>query len=510
MAAEWYYSKGSQQHGPVSASDLKILAKSGALLPTDMVWKEGMAEWKPASNVKGLCASTPVPAAESPKAPPASPKIKTPPIVPEMAPKQSLAEAAKGAARGAAQYAAKQTERAKLMNLTLPPLYQALGRYAFSSPDFRAEFAEVFQQLDQVQAEQSEIKRRTPVATKSFGDKAKAMAGQAMDAAQSQKSSLRQSSLFGTLGKAVYDKHEDASGPHELVKPIADTVARIAMLDGDLNALSSSKDGSWVTPKRLATAVGVAIVLTVLVLVVKREDPKNAEIAQTDRGDGQANESARTSDALTEDYFPMGTGTERYFSLRSYSEANRKIARSPLTIRTEDRASKWFELRPDLEDLYKKGSKHYVWYRPGNGKIKLTDIGTYSIVFRKTEMGVMRCDSIGSGKTLVGYEVLWFKWGAKPGDKWDTKIQGNRILESARYDKNETVSGIECAVVTISRSDSGHLADRRSRYWLAKGVGIIRQANYSLKENSWMPFNEQIYSELKSDIAPLDWESKYR
>ncbi len=508
MAAEWHYTKDGEQHGPVSASELKAFASSGTLVPTDMVRKEGMAEWKQAGKINGLFTTTSVPATNSPKVPPDLPQIKVPPTLPETTNRQSLAEAAKGAVRGAAQYAAKQTERTKLVNLTLPSLYQSLGRHAFSSPDFRAEFAEVFQQLDQVQAEQSEIKGRTPVATKSFGDRAKAMAGQAMDAAQAQKFSLRQSSLFGTLGKAVYDKHEAASGLQELVKPIADTVARLAMLDSELDSLSTNKEGSWITPKRLATAVGVAIVLTVLVLVVKREDPKYSEIAQTDQGDSQANNSARTSDALTEDYFPMETGIERYFSLRSYSEANSKIARSPLTIKTEDRASKWFELRPDLEDLYNKGSKHYVWYRPGNGKIRLTDIGTYSIVFRKTEMGVMRCDSIGSGEALVGFEVLWFKWGAKPGDRWDTKIQGNELVESARYDKNETVGGLECAVVTVSTSHSGHLATRRSRYWLAKGIGVVRQANYSLKENSWMPFNEQIYSELKSDIAPLDWESK--
>ena len=75
MAAEWYYSKDGQQHGPVSASVLKNLAKTGNLLPTDLIWKEGMAEWKPASNIKGLFSAMPVSAAESPKASPASPQV---------------------------------------------------------------------------------------------------------------------------------------------------------------------------------------------------------------------------------------------------------------------------------------------------------------------------------------------------------------------------------------------------------------------------------------------------
>jgi len=504
MAAKWHYTKDGQQHGPSSASELKAFASSGTLLPTDMVQKEGMTEWRQASKINGLFSPTSVPATNGSKVPSDLPQISVPPALPKTATKHSLVESAKGAAR----YAAKQTERTKLVNLTLPSLYRSLGRHAFSSPDFRAEFPELFHQLDQVQAEQIKIKSQTSVEAKSFGDKAKAMTGQAMDAAQSQKLSFQQSSLFGALGKAVYDKHGGVIEPQELVKHIADTVARLTMLDIELHALSSSRDGSWITPKRLAIAVVVAIILTILVLVVNREDPENTEIAQTDRGDRQSISSARTSDALIEDYFPMETGTERYFILRSYSEANRKMARSPLTIRTEEGASQWLELTPDLEYLFKKGSKRYAWYRPGTGKIELTKIGTYSIVFRKTEMGVMRCDTIGSGKAVAGYEVLWFKWGAKPGDRWDTKIQGNRILESSRFDKNETVGGVECAVITVSTSHSGHYATTRSRYWLARGIGIVRQANYSLKDNYWMPFNEQIYSELEPDIALLDWESE--
>jgi len=67
MAAEWHYSKGNQQHGPVSASELKQLAQSGKLGPSDLVWKEGMENWKPASSIKGLFPATEV---GTPKSPP--------------------------------------------------------------------------------------------------------------------------------------------------------------------------------------------------------------------------------------------------------------------------------------------------------------------------------------------------------------------------------------------------------------------------------------------------------
>jgi GYF domain 2 len=54
LASEWYYAKDGQQYGPVSSRDLKQLAEQGRLLATDVVWKEGMPDWHPAGQVKGL------------------------------------------------------------------------------------------------------------------------------------------------------------------------------------------------------------------------------------------------------------------------------------------------------------------------------------------------------------------------------------------------------------------------------------------------------------------------
>ena len=50
---EFYYTSQGIDHGPVSANDLKKLASSGALKPTDLVWSEGKQR-RPASQVRGL------------------------------------------------------------------------------------------------------------------------------------------------------------------------------------------------------------------------------------------------------------------------------------------------------------------------------------------------------------------------------------------------------------------------------------------------------------------------
>src|SRR5437660_24082 len=66
MGVEWHYMSGGQQRGPVQAAQLKVMATSGQLQPTDMVWKEGLPQWIPASSVKGLFDGVGVAAAAAP------------------------------------------------------------------------------------------------------------------------------------------------------------------------------------------------------------------------------------------------------------------------------------------------------------------------------------------------------------------------------------------------------------------------------------------------------------
>lgn len=77
METQWYYTSDGQQVGPESASQLRTLAASGRLRPTDLVRKEGRSEWLPALRIKGLFPQEPVnseppPLPESHSAPPQS------------------------------------------------------------------------------------------------------------------------------------------------------------------------------------------------------------------------------------------------------------------------------------------------------------------------------------------------------------------------------------------------------------------------------------------------------
>ena len=60
MASEWFYTVNGQQAAtPISDAELKRLATTGQLKPEDLIWKEGMPNWSPASSIKGLFVAGP-------------------------------------------------------------------------------------------------------------------------------------------------------------------------------------------------------------------------------------------------------------------------------------------------------------------------------------------------------------------------------------------------------------------------------------------------------------------
>jgi hypothetical protein len=60
MGNEWHYTQNRQPAAaPVTTAQLKQLAEQGLLKPDDLVWQEGMSEWKPAGVIKGLFPAKP-------------------------------------------------------------------------------------------------------------------------------------------------------------------------------------------------------------------------------------------------------------------------------------------------------------------------------------------------------------------------------------------------------------------------------------------------------------------
>ena len=54
MTTEWFIARGGVDGGTATSDDLRAMARRGELLPTDHLWKEGMKEWRIASDFPQL------------------------------------------------------------------------------------------------------------------------------------------------------------------------------------------------------------------------------------------------------------------------------------------------------------------------------------------------------------------------------------------------------------------------------------------------------------------------
>lgn len=54
MATEWYVRRKEKKLGPFSNKDLRKLVTAGKLAPSDLIWREGLADWVAASRVESL------------------------------------------------------------------------------------------------------------------------------------------------------------------------------------------------------------------------------------------------------------------------------------------------------------------------------------------------------------------------------------------------------------------------------------------------------------------------
>jgi hypothetical protein len=54
MSAVWFVARNGESLGPYTSDALRQMAESGELQHTDLLWKDGMKDWRPAGDSKGL------------------------------------------------------------------------------------------------------------------------------------------------------------------------------------------------------------------------------------------------------------------------------------------------------------------------------------------------------------------------------------------------------------------------------------------------------------------------
>ena len=64
---QWYIAREGKQHGPLSDTEMRTFVAQGHLKPTDLIWRAGFADWRPAPAV------FPFPQADAAPPPPPAP-----------------------------------------------------------------------------------------------------------------------------------------------------------------------------------------------------------------------------------------------------------------------------------------------------------------------------------------------------------------------------------------------------------------------------------------------------
>jgi hypothetical protein len=82
--SQWYYAKDGNQNGPYGSDDMLLAIKTGEIAAQDLVWKDGMPDWKKVKDVPELAAAMrptqkPTAAAPAPVAQPTHPQPATQP-----------------------------------------------------------------------------------------------------------------------------------------------------------------------------------------------------------------------------------------------------------------------------------------------------------------------------------------------------------------------------------------------------------------------------------------------
>lgn len=296
MADNWYYIINGVEHGPVTLTRLEELAQCEQLGPSALVRRGELADWIPAAKVKGLF--RPRTPSKQPGPPPGPPPVPPPilvsssdrlsnPIEPPLPPNdgykspqtletliaafeksKTFAKRFAATAQSAAKLTAKQAERTKIQNVSLPQAFMALGRHVYSANELRSDFAAEFEGLDELYAkiETLETQAKTRPSGEKMTDKAKAAAASTKDRAEAQALRLQIARMKAKLGRAAYEKYGKGLDALEVIASIEQLLARSDALSEEIDELSQRSEGQLITPQRLA--VGGIVTLVVVVAVV--------------------------------------------------------------------------------------------------------------------------------------------------------------------------------------------------------------------------------------------------
>jgi len=214
-----------------------------------------------------------------------------------------------GVLRAAGRLVAMQAEKTKLLQITVPRLYAALGKSICGNPTLQQDFAQQIKAMERLRDERrglEAIAKQRPSGA-SLVDKAKKVALEATDLAQTKAVDMRIFQALVDLGTKAYASHGEKSGTTEEIAPLAAALSRTAELQRDLADLDKRSKGQVLSPKLLVcAALGLGFLALCGVAINRRGGPSDSQSAQSDPNDDSSRRdtSGDGSDAhgVSQDY----------------------------------------------------------------------------------------------------------------------------------------------------------------------------------------------------------------
>jgi hypothetical protein len=211
------------------------------------------------------------------------------------------AKQAVSALKSAGSLVAKKAEETKIVTATLPRAYGELGKVIYKNSSRRREFQDLFRVVDGLLADRMRIKEEAesrPTAG-TLADKAKHMASDATAIVKTKAIDLQAFQVFVKLGEESFQRLGEDAGPAEVIKPIVSAVARRDQLLAEMSSLQQKSKGEWLTPKRIAWTVGIALGLAVLGnLVGDNGKEKGSGGASGKTGDGSSTSTVKNASGV--------------------------------------------------------------------------------------------------------------------------------------------------------------------------------------------------------------------
>jgi hypothetical protein len=177
------------------------------------------------------------------------------------------------AGKGLVQLITKKAEKAKLTSIDLASGFRKVGEDCFANRKHDEDFRELFHQLDNIERKLAALDsdQESQTNRKSLKEKVVATTNNALKKATLTKLSLQKSSLFGKLGREVFEKYGLDNASTQFGDKIQKPLEKIAQLEIEIFDLSKHEKGNWITPKRLAIVVSGATICVFLALSTTRK-----------------------------------------------------------------------------------------------------------------------------------------------------------------------------------------------------------------------------------------------